>query len=192
MAASPKNSNEVEVKIRLHDRASIESRLQQALFEVSTPRQWEANDIFDTADRSLRGKEMLLRLRQAGEKSVITWKGPGESGPHKSRPELETSVGSLDILRQILEQLGYSRSFRYEKYRTEYSRKGNNGVVTMDQTPIGDFLEIEGAAEWIDATAAQLGFSNHDYILESYGKLYLEHCKEHGLQPGDMTFASHT
>lgn len=191
MASTNKNADEVEVKIPLPDRAAAESRLKNDGFQVSAPRQWESNDIYDTPDHSLRGKEMLLRLRRSGDKSVITWKGPGSPGPHKSRPELETSLGSLETLGRILEQLGYQRSFRYEKYRTEYADEKKRGVVTVDETPIGDFLEIEGPAGWIDSTAAQLGFSKKEYILESYGNLYLEHCKKHGLEPGNMVFASH-
>ncbi len=189
--ADNKSSNEVEVKIPLPNRAAAESRLEKAGFQVSAPRQWESNEIYDTPDESLRTKEMLLRLRQSGDRSVITWKGPGSPGPHKSRPELETSLGSLETFGRILEQLGYARSFRYEKYRTEYADERHRGVVTIDETPIGDFLEIEGPADWIDATTAQLGFSKKEYLLESYGTLYLEHCKKHGLEPGNMLFASH-
>jgi adenylate cyclase class 2 len=122
---------------------------------------------------------------------VVTWKGPGVAGPHKSRPELETTLGSADTLAEILKQLGYQRTFRYEKYRTEYQKGQQHSVVTLDETPIGDFMEIEGEPGWIDATAGQLGFSQDDYILESYGSLYLEHCKKLGMQPGDMVFASH-
>ncbi len=107
---------------------------------------------------------------------MLTWKGPGQSGPHKSRAELETSVGSLETMRQILEQLGYGPVFRYEKYRTEFMDRAGLGVVTLDETPIGNFLEIEGPGEWIDQTAGRLGFSPKDYLLESYGKLYLDYC----------------
>ncbi len=186
-----KNANETEVKIPLSDRAAVERRIAQAGFQVSTPREFEANDIYDTEDQSLRQKEMILRLRQSGENAVITWKGPGVPGPHKSRPELETSIGSLDIIERIFEQLGYTRAFRYEKFRTEYSDWEGTGVVTVDETPIGDFMEIEGPAKWIDTTAGQLGFSQKDYRLESYGKLYLNYCKENGLEPGNMVFESH-
>lgn len=186
-----KSANETEVKIPLSNRESVEQRIAGAGFRISTPREFEANDIYDAEDQSLRQREMILRLRQSGDKAVITWKGPRVAGPHKSRPELETSIGSLEILGRILEQLGYTRAFRYEKFRTEYSDPGDTGVVTVDETPIGDFMEIEGPAEWIDTTAGQLGFSQKDYVLESYGKLYLNYCKRNGLEPCNMVFESH-
>jgi adenylate cyclase class 2 len=96
------------------------------------------------------------------------------------------------MMRQILERLGYSQVFRYEKFRTEYVEAGNPeaGILTIDETPIGDFLELEGDGDWIDRKAQELGFSRKDYILTSYGKLYLEECEQRGVQPTHMVFAS--
>ncbi len=186
------NNTEVEVKIPLHDRSGTELRLKQLGFRQSVARQWESNDLYDTEDQSLRQRGMILRLRQSGDKSILTWKGGGQAGPYKTRPELETSIGSAATFREILAQLGYARAFRYEKYRTEYADGSKGGAIMVDETPIGDFMEIEGRGDWIDATAVRLGFSPADYVLESYGRLYLEHCRKHGLEPGDMVFASHS
>lgn len=183
--------NEVEVKIPLVDRADAVAKLEALGFRESAPRVWEANDVYDTTDQALRQQGMLLRLRRAGDHSVLTWKGPNQPAAHKSRRELETSLGSTEVCGAILEQLGYSRVFRYEKYRTEYAPGDRTGVVTVDETPIGDFLEIEGPPEWIDETADRLGFSSQNYVLKSYGALYIEHCREHGLEPTNMVFASH-
>jgi adenylate cyclase class 2 len=182
---------ETEVKLRLPNASAIADGLHAAGFAVSTPRQFEANTLYETKDGGLARDGMLLRLRQAGEKAVITWKGPGVPGPYKSRPELETAIGSAQILHQILGHLGYQPAFRYEKYRTEFMRAGDDeGVVTLDETPIGDFLELEGTGAWIDATAAKLGFSREDYVLDSYGRLYLADCERRGVEPGNMVFAS--
>ena len=183
---------ETEVKIRLANAPDILARLHDAGFAVSTPRQFEANTLYETKDGSVARNGMLLRLRQVGEKAVITWKGPGVPGPYKSKPELETTIGSAQTLHQILGHLGYQPSFRYEKYRTEFMRAGDDrGVVTVDETPIGHFLELEGTGAWIDATAAKLGFSPADYVLDSYGRLYLADCERRGVEPGNMVFASH-
>ncbi len=185
-----KSATETEVKIRLANRAAMLEALRAAGLTVSVPRQFEANTLYDTSDHSLRGRGMILRLRQLGDKAVITWKGPGNPGPYKSRPELETSIGSFETLHQILVQLGYQPAFRYEKYRTEFVGEGAAGVVTLDETPIGDFLEVEGPGEWIDRTASQLGFGRRDYVLDSYARLYLADCERRGVEPGDMVFAS--
>ncbi len=182
---------ETEVKIRLTDSAAAKLRLANANFSESVPRRFEANTLYDTADLKLKRAQMLLRLRHVGNESIVTWKGPSIPGPHKIRPELETTVGSLETLDRILRALGYEPSFRYEKYRTEYKRSESStdeGVVTLDETPIGDFFELEGTAEWIDQTATQLGFERGAYVLASYGRLYLDHCAANGVQPSNMVF----
>jgi adenylate cyclase, class 2 len=181
---------ETEVKIRIANLPAIKDRLLGLGFAPSVQRVFEANTLYDKPDQELRGRGMILRLREAAEKRVITWKGPQQAGPHKSRPELETAIGSTEVLGQMLEQLGYKRDFRYEKYRTELSNsRDGSGSVTVDETPIGNFLELEGPGEWIDKTAQSLGFGPADYILDSYGKLYLADCERRGVEPADMVFA---
>ena len=188
------NGIETEVKIRISEVRQLQASLERSGFRLHVSRQFESNSLYDTSDQTLRRKGAILRLRQCGENSVITWKEPAEEGPFKSRVELETTLGSLDTMRQILERLGYRQVFRYEKFRTEYVETGDpdTGVLTIDETPIGNFLELEGPGEWIDRNAQQLGFSRKDYILLSYGKLYLEECKRGGVEPADMLFASHS
>jgi adenylate cyclase class 2 len=182
---------ETEVKIRIADALAARLRLDQAKFAISVPRRFEANTLYDTADLKLKAAQMLLRLREVGGESIITWKGPGVPGPHKARPELETSVASLDTFDQILRALGYAPVFRYEKYRTEFKQPqtAGQGSVTLDETPIGNFLELEGMPDWIDQTAAQLGFEPAAYLLLSYGRLYLDHCAANGFEPANMLFS---
>lgn len=185
-----KAATETEVKIRLSNRAATLDTIRRAGLTVSAPRQFESNTIYDAPDHTLRQRNMILRLRQLGDTAVITWKGRGDPGPHKSRPELETAIGSLETMDKIFQHLGFRPAFRYEKYRTEFSAENSPGVVTLDETPIGDFLELEGPGDWIDRTAKQLNFGPQDYILESYGGLYFADCERRGLQPSHMLFAS--
>ncbi len=186
------NGVETEVKIRLSGASRFQEGLPSYGFRLRSPRRFESNALYDTSDQSLRQSGMILRLRQSGEKSVITWKGPAQDGPFKSRAELETEVASFEAMQQIFARLGYKPVFRYEKFRTEYVEACNPdaGVLTIDETPIGDFLELEGPGDWIDKKAQDLGFSRNAYILASYGKLYLQQCEQHGVQPTDMVFAS--
>jgi adenylate cyclase, class 2 len=184
------SATETEVKLPVADGPSALGRVLSAGFQISRPREFEANTLYDTEDGALLRKGMLLRLRQAGEREVVTWKGPGIPGPHKSRPELETSVGSSSTLAQILGHLGFKPTFRYEKFRTELRSARGEGVVVLDETPIGTYLELEGPADWIDETARKLGFSQTDYVVESYGTLYRNYCAERGVDPRNMIFQS--
>ena len=71
-------------------------------------------------------------------------------------------------MERILAKLGYERIFEYDKFREEYGEPGGPGVITLDETPIGNFIELEGMPDWIDGTAALLGFERGDYIIASY------------------------
>lgn len=186
MKATRRNNQETEIKLRVDQAASARRRLMAAGFRLLKPRVLEQNVVFDSTDSALRAKSCLLRVRRVGKESILTFKGPPQPGPHKSREELETSIGDPEIFTAVLERLGYRPGWRYEKYRTEFRRGA--GVATLDETPIGIFFELEGPPEWIDRTARRLGFSPADYIKASYGSLYFEWCKLNGREPGDMVF----
>ena len=175
---------EVEIKLPVKDAGSARRRLRSAGFDVTKPRIFESNVIFDTPALDLRRRGALIRLREAGGKAVVTSKGPPKITRHKSREELETGIGDARVAAKILDRLGYVPGFRYEKYRTEFQRAGDAGVAMLDETPAGVFLELEGPARWIDATARELGFSKRDYITASYVRLHLER----GGSPDGMRF----
>jgi adenylate cyclase class 2 len=125
-------------------------------------------------------------VREAGGVFTLTYKGPPAVGRHKSREELELELSAAAPMAAILDRLGFRPMFRYEKYRAEYRKPASAGVATVDETPVGVYLELEGSPRWIDRTARALGFSERDYITASYGRLYLEWCERHGVTPGDM------
>lgn len=185
----PDPTREVEVKLQVADpRVAMAALLGQG-FEVVHPRAFEANILFDTRDRALRAERRLLRVREFGGVATFTYKGTPETARHKSREELETEVGDAETLRMMLGRLGYLPFFRYEKFRTVYRRPGEKtGEAVLDETPIGCWIELEGTPEWIDSNAAQLGFTQQQYITESYGALWLRHCREHGIDSNDMVF----
>ena len=183
-----KGTQEIEIKLAVKDARSVRRRLREAGFVVSRPRVFEANTVFDTPQLSLRTSSQLLRIRQAGGVATITYKGVPETGRYKSREELELAISDAAAMISIVERLGYQRTFRYEKYRTEFRQPRRAGIAMLDETPAGVYLELEGTPHWIDRTARRLGFLVSDYITASYGRVYLDWCAAHGREPGDMTF----
>jgi adenylate cyclase class 2 len=181
-------TRETEIKLAVPDRESARRLLQKAGFRVGKRRVFEANTVFDTRGLTLRGRSLLLRLREAGGRAILTYKGRPVPGKHKSREELEVEIPAPAPMTAILNRLGFQAVFRYEKYRTEFQVKGSGGVATVDETPIGVYVELEGAPAWIDRTARQLGFSESDYITASYGSLYLDWCRRHRIKPANMVF----
>jgi adenylate cyclase, class 2 len=165
---------EIEIKLRVENPEGARRLLVGHGFVVLHDRVFERNLIFDTPDLSLRSSRRLLRLRDAGGMVTLTFKGPADAGKHKSREEREVHPDSFDEMETILKRLGYQVTFEYDKYRTEYHRPGIHGIATIDETPAGTFMELEGEADWIDRTAAELGFREEEYILASYATLYVQ------------------
>ena len=84
--------------------------------------------------------------------------------------------------------LGYVPSFRYEKFRAEWSN--GKGHVVLDDTPIGFFGEIEGPPRWIDQTARHLGITRQEYITGSYAELFFAWKRRTRSRATEMTFAA--
>jgi adenylate cyclase class 2 len=181
---------EIEIKLRIGGAEEGRRRLEGAGFRVSRPRVFERNSILDNAEQRLQKSGSLLRIRQAGEEGLLTYKGPAQGGKHKTREEVETGVADAETLEKIFLRLGFDIAFRYEKYRTEYAAPGAGGLATLDETPIGNFLELEGDPEWIDEIARRLGFAASDYVTASYAALYREHRAAHPGDPQNMVFPS--
>jgi len=182
------SKREVEIKLSLPSAARGRRLLRQAGFRVTRRRVYEDNLVFDTSQGKLRSGNMLLRLRVAGSVATLTFKGPPAKGRHKARFESETPVSDPDACREILRRLGFRQAFRYEKYRTEYMGLDDHGVVALDETPIGVFLELEGPPAWIASTARLLGFGIRSYISESYIALHLSYRRPLGLPLRAMVF----
>ena len=181
--ASPK---EVEIKFALDDLRAIERKLRTLRFRRQTPRTREINTLYDLSSVVMRQRGELLRLRKYGDRWTLTHKTPGRAGRHKSRVETETAVENGERMQGILTALGFVPSFRYEKFRGEWS--DGTGHVVLDETPIGNFGEIEGPPRWIDRTARALGIAPSRYITESYAQLFADWKTRTGSQAQEMTF----
>ena len=155
-------NREIEIKFRVADIRALTRKLRGTGFRIVTPRTHEINTLYDLPGEVLRGRKELLRIRNYGSEWTVTHKASKKAGRHSSREELETGVNDGRKMDAILRTLGYMPSFRYEKFRAEWT--DGKGQVVVDETPIGNFCEIEGAPRWIDATAKKLSVSPADYI----------------------------
>ncbi len=186
---------ETEVKLRCSCSASEAGDLLRSQgYAPISERTHEADQLFDLSDQSMRSSDRILRLRKESNASstvwTLTYKGPAERGRYKTREELETEAAHGEVLQLILHRLGYLPGFRYEKYRTKFRRGTEPGIVTLDETPAGVFLELEGPKDWIDSTALRLGYSQEDYVISSYAVLWREYRSARQGVPEDMVFES--
>jgi adenylate cyclase class 2 len=177
---------EIEIKFRVADLRALARQLRAAGFRLVTPRTHEMNTLYDLPREILRRRKELLRLRKYGSTWTLTHKSGTTRARHSSRVELETAVADGKTLDLILRALGYAPSFRYEKFRAEWS--DGKGQVVVDETPIGNFCEIEGPSRWIDATAKKLEVTLADYITKNYATLFADWKQEARSAAQEMTF----
>jgi adenylate cyclase class 2 len=186
-------AHEIEVKLRC---SGIETLVKSGLsLELDTARHFEDNWLLDTADRQLGGGAAILRVREARGAGSLTYKEKAApeapASQFKLRVEIETTLGEPRQALEILERLGYHKFFRYQKYRTIYRAllpDGAHLLVMFDETPLGDFLELEGEEQAIVQAVNWLGIEPTDYILESYLSLQAEYCRAQGRALEDMVF----
>jgi adenylate cyclase class 2 len=178
--------NEIEIKFRIENLRDLNRRLRAAGFRRITPRTHEMNALYDLPGQPLRKRGELLRLRQYGKEWFLTHKSKGVAGRHKTRLELQTRVTDGEMMDAILRALGYQPTFRYEKFRAEWS--DGRGHVVVDETPIGNFGEIEGAPRWIDQTAKKLGIRPEHYITDTYAGLFFAWKRRTRSAAKEMTF----
>jgi len=185
-------ASEIELKFVLAEPHAFHERLLAAGFTVKTPRTLERNVLFDTPDRSLRGRKQLLRLREYGTLWTLTHKRPTdaraeqENARYKFRRETETVIEDGEALGAVFIELGYEPVFRYEKYRTEFT--DSTGAIVLDETPIGIFAEAEGEPAWIEQTLLRLAICSEDCFTDSYGKMFEQWQARTGSSAQHMTF----
>jgi len=207
---------EIEIKLRVPDVAALRRRLKRLRAREISQRTHELNTLYDTPKNDLRRRGQLIRIRierlassfrrrpqTDNDAAVLTFKGPShllsnapgtgrnsEIRSHfKIKDEAEVSISGPDQMARILRALGLHLSFRYEKFRTTYALPGVRGLkIELDETPVGNYLELEGSIAGIDRGARLLGYKREEYLKETYGSLYLAECRRRGRKPGDMLF----
>jgi adenylate cyclase class 2 len=187
--AAMAGNREVEIKFKIDGIESLAAKLGAAGFRRVTERTHEVNTLYDLPGNPLRRRGALLRIRKYGVKWTVTYKDRSKIKPgrHKSRREIETQVQDGQALADILQAAGFRPGFAYEKFRSEWA--DGTGHVVIDETPIGNFGEIEGPSQWIDEVAQRLGISRKQYITASYAELFLLWKRKTGSKVTQMVFA---
>lgn len=179
-------SIEREIKLRFD---TPEAAREAVLRAGATPlhgRRFQEDVLLDAADEQLRRQRCVLRVRNEGHRSLLTFKGPVQPGPMKVREELETVVSDGDLVLRVFERLGLHVWFRYQKYREEFTHE--DVIIAVDETPVGTFVEIEGTEHGISEMARALGKGPPDYILDSYHRLFLTWREVLGFAGHNMIF----
>jgi adenylate cyclase class 2 len=180
---------ELEVKFLISNLITMKRRLEESGASLSRPRTFELNLRFDTFKSDLRRESKILRLRQDNQ-NFLTYKGPTNVRDGiQQRTEIEFSVSDFERAQRFLEALGYQVCMVYEKYRTNYARESI--TISLDETPFGDFIEIEGPnPESINNVAIELGLNLETRINSSYAEIFERVRQILGLTFRDLTFVN--
>jgi len=171
---------EIEVKLKIDDLDFIRGKLERSGAALFKARHFEHNLLYDLPESALFRKRCALRLRKVGNKAFLTFKGPHlKSRKFKVREEFETEVKNPQHMQKILRALGFRIVFRYQKYRTVYRKK--KLIICIDETPIGNFIELEGERNHIVRFAESLGFTKPEFIKTDY----IAMLKEAGMSGGE-------
>jgi adenylate cyclase class 2 len=178
---------EIEVKYLAPNRPALEGKLS-ALGARQLEEHQEADHYFNAPDRDFRKTDEAFRIRRIGAKNFVTYKGPRQEGPTKTRPEIEVPLAEGDAvandLARLLGHLGYRPVAIVRKSRRVYDleREGFDVHISLDDVDqVGAYAEVEIVAEETQADAAravvlalatELGLSNPE--RRSYLQLSLE------------------
>ena len=123
---------------------------------------------FDFSDARIANAKNLLRLRQAGPKSTLTYKKILTKESVKEAEEYEVEISNLQTMKKILESLELVETRNLQKHRTSYRiRNVRFDIDTFEGklNYIPTFLEIESeSTDQIYKYAELLGFSPKDCL----------------------------
>ncbi len=164
---------EVEVKAWCSDHSKMAELLEKKGAEM-TGREEEDDVYFNHPSRDFKKTDEALRIRKAGDKTILTYKGPKLSGQVKSRTELETEVKDFDCMCAVLLSLGFVKSGSVFKTRTVY-RLGDTEFCLDFVRDLGSFVEIEKTGQDRGRLEKEVAALAEDFGLENIEKRsYLE------------------
>lgn len=157
----------------------------------------ERNVYFDTPSGALKAADEGLRVRHAtckGEsngRAVMTYKGPRQPRPLKTRREIEFVVDDAAAAEAMLTALKYKKVLAFEKQRQTWQVDACE--VVLDTLPhLGEFLEIEGPSEHeVESVRRCLRLDQTPLITTSYLGLICAYLDDHGLGRADLSFEEH-
>ncbi len=179
---------ESEIKLYCPDFNPIVAILDKLGAKLIKPRLYERNVRYEDVNKTLSGRDIVVRLRQ-DDRVRLTYKEPvpeGHVDDVAQRFEAEVTISDFDTMNLILGRLGYHPFLTYEKYRTTYTYE--DCEIVLDEMPYGNFIEIEGDGNKIHHIRVQLGLVDAPAFTASYVDLFGHVCRALSITVQDLTF----
>jgi len=106
------------------------------------------------------------------------------------REEMEVKVWrgeNIDILREIVKSLGFSKEIIFEKKRKSVFK--DDIVISFDELPFGFFVEFEGPPEAIIKYLREFNLAARPRITKAYLGLWEDYRKVHKISEENCLFA---
>jgi len=132
----------------------------------------ETNVLFDRLKHCSENMESCSASAVCAVTDCLRSKAQPLQAKHKKREEIEMDLTDPESPGSDPRSNRLASGVSLLEIPHRYSARSSTGKIMLDETPIGNFLEIEGSARWIDRTAKLLGFKHSDYLKASYGALY--------------------
>ena len=162
---------EIEIKLPIADKASVQAKLMQLGFQEEA-RIRECDMYYNSAYHDVKELGEALRIRKSTDlltgmtKAQINFKGKKIDKVSMSRQEYETVVEDAESMDQILKSLGFSPVAGVAKTRIYLQQE--EMTACLDQVDgLGDFLELEVIA--YEETLCEKYLENMEQLLTSLG-----------------------
>jgi adenylate cyclase, class 2 len=178
---------EIEMKFWAPSFEQVEAALA-ACDAAAGPPLDEADHYYNAPDRDFAKTDEAFRLRRIGPRNIMTYKGPKQPGPAKTRTEIELALAdgteTAETFCRLVERLAYRPTAVVKKRRRQYTltRDGFELAVCLDEVErLGKFVEVEivtpperrdDAEQVLQAVARELGLSSLE--RRSYLEMVLE------------------
>lgn len=155
---------EVEMKFPRSEGDALETRLG-ALGLRAAEQRFEADRYFNAPHRDFALTDEALRLRQVGDRCIMTYKGPKQGSTGKTRLELEAPLAATSdapaAMAQLLTALGFRETAVVRKRRSVFRTDSGSSLPTDlevcldDVEGVGSYVELERKAKPAEAAKVQ-------------------------------------
>lgn len=172
---------ELEYRFKIDDKGKM-SRILNKLAKIVVKREHQTNVMFDNTEKLMQISNGRVRIQTIkNRKKVLTYKKPITTKGHINK-EIEYEIEFVDTngqIEKILKAMEFTPATSYERFRTQWETDGV--IITLDEYPFSDLIEIEGPREKIENITKKLGFNPKKGLLMPCDTLFQEWRKERGL-----------
>ncbi len=168
---------EIELKAWVDEPSVVEDRLRELFGKPSII---EKDDTYYEAGEEFP-RLKTIRLRRSGDEWILTFKDKHREGALEINREHETTVGSFEVLDELLRRFGCTFFLRKKKTGLKFTGRGLI-IEFVEVAGLGRFLEIEKIVSEEEADAGTV----REEIMQIYRETGIPESRLEGRYYSDM------